>query len=360
MTGSASRHTSAIGHSDELISLAALSARIGVDPLLTQGAGGNTSVKIGNQLWVKASGLWLADALKQPIFACIDLPTVLGHIESLAATGVDTLPQAYAGMRLRPSIETSLHALMPHRVVVHVHTIDGLADLVQTEGEALAATRLAGLAWCWIPYCRPGTPLTLSVRASLSQRPVDVLMLANHGLVVAAETVAEAENLLNDVVQRLSRTTRAEIEGTALTPPADVLQAMADLGYQPCSHAFTHTLASDPVSCALLAKGVLYPDQAVFLGAAIPVADDATEARSTLETWAARYGSPPKVCVVKGAGAFVRVEAGAGVHEQLLGHALLLARLDSDSSIETLPADEVAGLLDWDAEKYRQMITSGA
>ena len=35
---------------------------IGADPLLIQGPGGNTSFKSGDELWVKASGAWLAEA----------------------------------------------------------------------------------------------------------------------------------------------------------------------------------------------------------------------------------------------------------------------------------------------------------
>ena len=39
--------------------------KIGQDELLVQGAGGNISWKNGNELWVKASGKWLADAKRE-------------------------------------------------------------------------------------------------------------------------------------------------------------------------------------------------------------------------------------------------------------------------------------------------------
>ena len=57
----------------ELLSLKSLSASIGTDPMLVQGAGGNTSIKIGSQIWVKASGTWLQNALTEEIFIPIDL-----------------------------------------------------------------------------------------------------------------------------------------------------------------------------------------------------------------------------------------------------------------------------------------------
>ncbi|MBK7285418.1 MAG: hypothetical protein IPI83_14890 [Sphingomonadales bacterium] len=48
----------------ELAELCEVSARIGADPMLIQGPGGNTSFKSGDELWVKASGAWLAEALE--------------------------------------------------------------------------------------------------------------------------------------------------------------------------------------------------------------------------------------------------------------------------------------------------------
>lgn len=46
-----------------------LSALLGSNPLLTQGAGGNISLKEREQLWIKASGLWLSQAMKKKRFS---------------------------------------------------------------------------------------------------------------------------------------------------------------------------------------------------------------------------------------------------------------------------------------------------
>ena len=57
----------------DLPALAAASARIGADPLLIQGPGGNTSIKDGGVMWIKASGTNLADALTRDVFVPCDL-----------------------------------------------------------------------------------------------------------------------------------------------------------------------------------------------------------------------------------------------------------------------------------------------
>ena len=53
-----------------------LAERVGRDPLLTQASTGNISIKAGGQLWVKASGKWLADAAGGGILIPLDLAAV--------------------------------------------------------------------------------------------------------------------------------------------------------------------------------------------------------------------------------------------------------------------------------------------
>ena len=60
---------------EDLRKLSNLSQDIGNDLNLIQGAGGNTSVKINDALWVKASGCWLRDALRKEIF----IPVIQKH-----------------------------------------------------------------------------------------------------------------------------------------------------------------------------------------------------------------------------------------------------------------------------------------
>ena len=57
--------------------LRAVAAELGADPLLVQGAGGNASVKIGDGLWVKASGTWMRDAQLHNVFAQVCLAPLL-------------------------------------------------------------------------------------------------------------------------------------------------------------------------------------------------------------------------------------------------------------------------------------------
>ena len=45
---------------ENLSKLSAISVALGSNPRLIQGAGGNTSFKTEENLWIKASGMWLS------------------------------------------------------------------------------------------------------------------------------------------------------------------------------------------------------------------------------------------------------------------------------------------------------------
>ena len=91
---------------EDLKDLAALSARIGADPLLIQGAGGNTSIKDGGVMWIKASGTLLADALSRDVFVACDLPAMRAALASDTAradrAGDFALVKGGLGRRSKP------------------------------------------------------------------------------------------------------------------------------------------------------------------------------------------------------------------------------------------------------------------
>ncbi len=184
--------------------LLALSARIGADRLLVQAAGGNSSIKTADGvMWIKASGTWLADAEQRAIMVPVDyarMEAALVRGDPAAARQQDFVVAALAAGDLRPSIETSMHAVIPFRIVVHVHCVATLAYAIRADAPATIAPLLEGLDWRFIPYAKPGVALAEAIRAV---PPAPVYVLANHGLVVASETVDEAASLLADIAARL-------------------------------------------------------------------------------------------------------------------------------------------------------------
>ena len=177
----------------EFHALRELSAALGADPLRTQGAGGNTSIKQDGVMWIKASGTWLADALAHDIMTPVRLDPLRKAIadrDPRAAAAVDFVDAQLNASGLRPSIETSVHAIIPSPVVVHIHCVNTIALAVRHDGESLVRERLrphADVALAFIPYRKPGLPLARAIAEQLT-KDTNVFVLANHGLIVAGET----------------------------------------------------------------------------------------------------------------------------------------------------------------------------
>lgn len=342
---------------DFLKALADLSARLGAEIALVQAAGGNTSLKTADTVWIKASGTWLAEALTRPIFVPLDRQALAVAVNGPPGdidAGVERARRGEGG--LLPSIETSLHALMPHRVVVHVHGVNTLAHAMLRDGRERAAARLAGLPFTWVPYIRPGAPLTVLVREALARAPADILILENHGPVVGADTEAAAEQLMREVEARLALPPRP-------VPTPDLAQLAglaAACGLQLPRGAEAHAAALDPHALALATRGAFYPDHVVFLGRSPQHAVEAADLSDWLGARRSRGEADPSFVLVPGLGVLARRDLSDGGHELLRCLGLVLPRVPAEAAAKTLTAADENDLLDWDAEKYRQSLNEGA
>jgi rhamnose utilization protein RhaD (predicted bifunctional aldolase and dehydrogenase) len=328
--------------------LRALSACIGANPLLIQGAGGNTSIKHDGLLWIKASGKWLAHAGSENIFVPVRLAPVLNAVSS-GSPGAEKaelfVDQSLNPSGLRPSIETTVHALMPQKVVVHVHCVETIALAVRADAQALASQRLAGFNHAFVPYARPGLPLARAIAANLNT-DTNVLILGNHGLVVAANTVDEAAELLDRVCSRLATPSRQSPSHNA-----QELERLA-LGsyYRLPSDQRAHGAATDLASLQIAAGGSLYPDHVVFLGQGSFIAKPGETAASIV---AANLPSPVSI-LIPGIGVLMRGDASPGADAMAGCLADVLCRIEHGSKLRYLSDAEHGELLNWDAEKYRQ------
>jgi len=286
------------------------------------------------------------DADKRDIF----LPVALAPLRATIAaddpaceTSTGFVPHDLNPLSLRPSIETTMHAVMPQKVVVHVHCVDTIAWAVQHDAEARLASLLAGLDWVFVPYARPGLPLTRDILARL-QPSTSVLVLGNHGLVVAADTVAAADALLNEVRRRLRRPVRSVPEADA----ERLSQLARASGYQPAADPAVHSLATDPVSLAIAQGRSLYPDHVIFLGRV-----SSSSKRKRL--WRTHRHRCRFCCCPASARCCTIRRAPARV---ALARCLadVTARLEAHEILHRLAETDERALLDWDAEKYRQAL----
>jgi rhamnose utilization protein RhaD (predicted bifunctional aldolase and dehydrogenase) len=290
--------------------------------------------------------MWLVDAERQEMFLPVAMRDILRCVEDSVDYVADYGSTAGGtGGALRPSVETAMHAVLPHRVVVHVHSVNTIAWAVRLDAPKCLEGRLAGLRWAWIPYVHPGLILAQRIRDVLNTRP-DVLILGNHGLVVAADDCDSAEALLHDVERRLALPPRSTI---AANPAA--LPEVA--GWVPASAAEVYALAMDATSIRTASGGTMYPDHCVYLGPAVAVARSGDAPVDAIARYAAEQGVAPKVLVIAGRGVLVPTSLSRAGRELLICLKRVVERIDATAPFGYLDAVEVARLMNWDAEKYR-------
>ena len=335
--------------------LLAMAARIGANSDLVQGPGGNVSVKDAGVMWIKASGTWLAHALTKSIMVPVALEPLLAGLKAgdpacescVAFVRTDLNPGG-----LRPSIETSVHAVMPQRVVIHCHDVETIAWAARADAREALEPLLKGLPWAFVPYVKPGLSLSQAMQPAVAGG-ARVIILGNHGPVVAGDTVAEAERLLGDVVSRLKRPVR-----DAAPPHTEHLRRLArDTSYEPPENPAFHRVGTDPVSLKAALGGSLYPDHVIFLGPSIVALQDG-ETIAEAVTRANRPSLP--LIVVPGAGVLIDTNATAATRALALCVSDVTARLSAGEPLHYIGAVNEAALLDWDAEKYRQSLDRAA
>lgn len=335
--------------SDGFSRLLAVSERLGREPLQVQGPGGNTSLKDGGAMWVKASGTWLAEARDKDIMVPVDAARLAGNLD---ADTPDTafVPEDESRSALRPSIETSFHAALPHPCVLHTHCVATIATAIRVEAETLVAERLGALGAAFVPYIKPGRDLTRAILAR-TRPETRVIVLGNHGLIVCGADPDAALDLLLEVSARL--------EPAALPAPAPPDPAFAaDLrgtGWQPAPPE-AHAVARDPDLLAMADGATLYPDHLVFLGPGTAVARPGQSLAGAIAATGALRPAR-KILLVPGRGAAIPEDADAGAVALARALGDVLSRVVRGAPLIRLTAAQEADLLDWDAEKYRQSLT---
>lgn len=304
---------------------------MGRDPMHIQGPSGNISIKNGDTMAIKASGTRMADAEHSDIFVEVLLPThgASGHFVSLPnqVLSDDT-------SHLRPSIETALHAVMPHRFVLHTHSVHALAHVVRADTETTLAELFsvqAGVAI--VDYARPGQALATIVSEALREKPnLNVVLLRNHGLVLGSETLDGLRRLLGEVDDLLCVT--GTVHGGVRATPECGSSGI------PVMHDTIQRLASSPAFEMLAASWPLFPDQAVFLGPTIEVADD------TIRTEHFTVKKDFGVCSVR--------DIPRSAFEQLVCLAEVLDRQDESRPLRGIGAREADELVNWTHEIHRK------
>ena len=187
---------------------------IGADPSLVLHGGGNTSVKsvttntIGekvNVLYVKGSG-WDLDTLEPPGLPGVQLDHLV-KLRKLDCLNDENMVNEQRTHLLdaaspNPSVETLLHAFLPHKFIDHSHADAILVIADQPNAESLCEN-IYGDTMGIVPYIMPGFDLAKAAAEVYEKNPnVKGLVLISHGLFTFGNTAKESYDRHIEAVQQ--------------------------------------------------------------------------------------------------------------------------------------------------------------
>ncbi|GHU72354.1 hypothetical protein FACS1894184_20050 [Clostridia bacterium] len=373
------------------------SNRYGSDSRFVLAGGGNTSAKAGGLMYVKASGTRLA-GIGEAGFVAMDRDALIAMFNkdypsedaaresaALADMMAAVLPSASG----RPSVECMLHALFPHRYVLHLHPalVNGMT--CAKDGES-ACRELFGNDAVWIPLTKPGYTLAkvctdaFKLSESETGRAPDLLFMQNHGVIVAAETVEELDSLMERVMATIGD--RIAANASASTDDAD----------EPLD-SFDGPLKAAPVLRMLYARAVtgsdngnaiavfrargaterfvrtdnfsetikpllkpFNPDQIVYCKAAPLILDEGGDIAKQFAAFIETHHYPPKIAILPGQCVFAmgKTKREADTALDLFDDAAKIARYaEAFGGYLPLTDEFTRFILDWEVENYRQKVS---
>ena len=185
---------------------------LGGEPRLVLHGGGNTSVKttvkdlVGDEwdvLCVKGSG-WDMGIIEPAGLPAVKIDALLKARKLDKLSDEDMVN--YQRINLldstapNPSVETLLHAFLPHKFIDHVHSTAVLALTDQPDNKALVE-EVYGDRVAYVPYTIPGFALAKAVAEVFQKHPkAEGLVLLQHGIFTMGDTAEQAYSRMIEFV----------------------------------------------------------------------------------------------------------------------------------------------------------------
>ncbi len=345
---------------------------------LVLAGGGNTSAKDGDVMYIKGSGTRLADITAEGFvkmsrsgIAEIFTKTYPDNDKEREALSLaDLMAAKLPGQEdKRPSVETTLHSLFPQTYVLHLHPslINGIT--CAKEGKAWAE-KLFGDRVLWVDACKPGYTLakicydTLNEYKKESEKDADMLLLENHGIFIADDSVEGLGEKLFYVMSEIRNTgveeadfSIGEFDGEKAQ---DVFNELSDIygedsviTFEPSTVAIDFAKSNDALKEIYLPFN---PDQIVYCKPYPIYAENKDELKSLVEEYKNKNSFLPKIVFVKDCGIYGvdYSEKGSQTAVSLFNDAMKIAIYAKAFGGGKPMSEELTDfIVNWEAESYR-------
>jgi ribulose-5-phosphate 4-epimerase/fuculose-1-phosphate aldolase len=341
-----------------------VSQSVGARADYVQGGGGNTSVKLENNLMaIKASGYCLSDIKPDKAYAVLDYgmlrefyyshqPQDFADVEKSGTDYTKSAIRQIEGLAaLRPSVEAGFHSILS-TYVAHSHSVYANLATCSKECKTIAEKALANsdYSWGFVKYTNPGINLTFSIRDELNRvrsekgKAPAVIFMENHGVIVHHDDPSECLRIHDDVNEKLA----AAFGITARSFPEVKLSLTCDNMYEADVPYLSERIREGGYSQEDFIDEALYPDQLVFLAGTFYLSEDERDPE-------------PNTCLASmktGKVKFNMPEAKALTAAQTLTAVLFIKEhiAKAGYTLSTMGDAAKEFIANWESEKYRKTL----
>jgi NAD(P)-dependent dehydrogenase (short-subunit alcohol dehydrogenase family)/rhamnose utilization protein RhaD (predicted bifunctional aldolase and dehydrogenase) len=355
--------------------------------------GGNTSYKNDDHLWIKASGINLG-SIDENGFCVLDRAKLNAipnqQFSNDSATREEQVKNALLNARvdpgsgLRPSVETSLHNLFNYSFVVHTHMtlVNGLMCSNLAGQKSLV---IFGVEVLYVPYSDPGYILFKIIAEKIAEynaifnHDPKVVLIQNHGIFVAADTVEEIHEIYADVKTKLQSTFEAFSVAQEIPVAKKLIEVLPAVRMLlsdeklKVATAFNSSWVANFISNKeSFDKGIakpFNPDQMVYCMSEYLFIENSNssetiieEAKTRITDFKNRKGAVPKVIFIQNEGVIVAEDSPVSVDylKDIVNDFCEIGVLSENfGGPHPLTAEQATFIENWEVENYRKKVSLG-
>tara|TARA_X000000368_G_scaffold418454_1_gene418150 strand:- start:3732 stop:5399 length:1668 start_codon:yes stop_codon:yes gene_type:complete len=328
---------------NELTNLKMISRYCGERFDLVQAGGGNTSVKINDIMFIKASGFNLSDITKNSGYVCIHNKELLNDLSN---NTIKKIIDYNMYGKLRGSIETFMHSILK-KYTIHLHPIQ-VNKILILKNSKYVIQKLFPEALI-IDYITPGIKVYNKISKKYSGE--EVIFLINHGLIINTNEFDKIKVILDNIIDKCNSYYNFDNSNYKLTNK--ISKYIFDnykidvISYLSQDIIITKYIQNN---IKLFTEKITFPDALIYCGIK-PLIGNIED----IQTYFNNYNELPKIIIIENL-LFITsnsLKKCKEIEDVLKANLLIL---DTKEKKQYLSQDEICFLNNWDAEKYRQLL----
>ena len=338
-----------------------ISQTVGNFPEYVQGGGGNTSVKLNDELMaVKASGYQLNEITEQEGFVVINYEKVKDYYVNIDINAdIDfekdskefvqkNIVEIDGIKTLRPSVEAGFHSIL-ERCVIHTHSVYANILCCSVEGREIAEKIFQDTeySFLWIPYVDPGFQLTLKIQNAITSykkeknKLPELILMENHGLIVHSHDADECVQ----IHERVNKLIKDHFNISTSYPEIKLIEKNENT-FTSDTDYLRSFYKNSSMTEEYFDKVVLYPDQLVYLNGSISINEVKNKLNINTSTGEIVYKTNYK-------------EART-LEETLLAYLYVIEQIGKNNlTLKTMTEEQINFIKNWESEKYRKSLLKG-